>query len=85
MIRALSFAAARDKALQEAKLKAATISGLIDGLEEKYNSPDVVVKDLVASFLLPAVEREGLRTKSAYPSHTQIRIESALHQCRLKV
>jgi hypothetical protein len=55
--------AARMKALQEARLKAATISNLIEGLEERFNAPDAIVKDLVASFLLPAVEKADLRTK----------------------
>jgi hypothetical protein len=33
------------------------VGGILDGLEEELNSQEVVVRDLVASFLMPQVER----------------------------
>merc|ERR1712070_196749 len=52
---------ANSQAALEAQVKAQKINQVVDKLEERYNAPETVVKDLVASFLLPEVEKEQLR------------------------
>ena len=43
------------QAYQEAKLKADTLNKFIDKMEERRNKPEVLIKDLVSSFLIPDV------------------------------
>jgi len=38
---------------------------VVDKLEERYNRPEVIVQDLVASFLLPEVDRQLVREEMA--------------------
>ena len=56
---------AEDTAAQESLLKAEKINEVVDRLEERYNQPEVVVQDLVASFLLPEVDRQLVREEVA--------------------
>ena len=46
------------QAYQEAKLKVKTINEFLDKVEKKKNNPEVIIKDLVSSFLIPDVERK---------------------------
>lgn len=46
------------QAYQEAKLKVKTINEFLDNVEKKKNNPEVIIKDLVSSFLIPDVERK---------------------------
>lgn len=46
------------QAFEEAKLKAQTLNKFIDKVEAKKNKPEVLIKDLVSSFLIPDVERK---------------------------
>lgn len=46
------------QAYEEAKLKVTTINKFLDKVENKKNKPEVVIKDLVASFLIPDVDRK---------------------------
>jgi len=57
--------AAQDSAAQESLLKAEKINEVVDKLEERYNRPEVIVQDLVASFLLPEVDRQLVREEMA--------------------
>jgi pregnane X receptor len=56
---------ADDTAAQEALHKAEKINGIVDQLEERYNRPEVIVQDLLASFLLPEVDRQLVREEIA--------------------
>jgi hypothetical protein len=58
-------AVAEDTAAQESLLKAEKINTVVDRLEERYNRPEVIVQDLVASYLLPEVDRQLLREEMA--------------------
>lgn len=49
------------QAYQEAKLKADTLNKFIDKMEERRNKPEVLIKDLVSSFLIPDVQRKKLQ------------------------
>jgi len=49
------------QALQEAKLKAQTLNKFIDKVESKKNNPEVLIKDLVSSFLIPDVQRKQVQ------------------------
>jgi RNA polymerase-interacting CarD/CdnL/TRCF family regulator len=49
------------QAFQEAKLKAETLNKFIDKVESKKNKPEVLIKDLVSSFLIPDVERKQVQ------------------------
>ena len=49
------------QAYDEAKLKVKTINEFIDKVEAKKNNPEVLIKDLVASFLIPDVQRKKLQ------------------------
>ena len=51
------------QALEEAKLKAQTLNKFIDKVEAKKNKPEVLIKDLVSSFLIPDVERKQVQKK----------------------
>jgi hypothetical protein len=53
--------AAKLHAMEEAKVKAAAINAIVDAIEEEENSPGMVVKDLVSSFLFPQVHGELLK------------------------
>eukprot|EP00164_Ancoracysta_twista_P001148 GFYU01001505.1.p1 GENE.GFYU01001505.1~~GFYU01001505.1.p1 ORF type:complete len:173 (-),score=75.17 GFYU01001505.1:50-568(-) len=53
--------AAKQQALQEVSVQANKISSIVDRLEEATNEPGVVVQNLVASFLIPEVNKENLR------------------------
>ena len=46
------------QAYQEAKLKVSKINDFLDKVEKKSNKPEVIIKDLVSSFLIPDVERK---------------------------
>jgi len=46
------------QAYEEAKLKVTTINKFLDKVEQKKNKPEVLIKDLVASFLIPDVDRK---------------------------
>ena len=46
------------QAYQEAKLKVSKINDYLDKVERKNNHPEVIIKDLVSSFLIPDVERK---------------------------
>ena len=46
------------QAYQEAKLKVSKINNFLDNVEKKSNKPEVIIKDLVSSFLIPDVERK---------------------------
>ncbi len=48
------------QAYAEAKLKAQTLNNFIDKMEERRNKPEVLIKDLVSSFLIPDVQRKKL-------------------------
>lgn len=54
-------ALAENTATHEALLKAERINEVVDKLEERYNRPQVIVQDLMASFLLPEVDRQLAR------------------------
>lgn len=49
------------QAFQEAKLKAQTLNKFIDRVEAKKNKPEVMIKDLVSSFLIPDVQRKQVQ------------------------
>ena len=51
------------QALEEAKLKAQTLIKFIDKVESSKNKPEVLIKDLVSSFLIPDVERKQVQKK----------------------
>lgn len=46
------------QAFEEAKLKAQTLNKFIDKVEARKNKPEILIKDLVSSFLIPDVERK---------------------------
>ena len=46
------------QAYHEAKLKVSKINDFLDKVEKKSNKPEVIIKDLVSSFLIPDVERK---------------------------
>jgi len=48
------------QAYEEAKLKVQTLNNFIDKMEERRNKPEVLIKDLVSSFLIPDVQRKKL-------------------------
>ena len=43
------------QAYEEAKLKVQTLNKFIDNFEERRNKPEMQIKDLVSSFLIPDV------------------------------
>mmetsp|Transcript_32152 Transcript_32152/g.55526 ORF Transcript_32152/g.55526 Transcript_32152/m.55526 type:complete len:621 (-) Transcript_32152:18-1880(-) len=53
--------ASMQQALEEAHLRAYQLNEIIDNLEERMNKPELVVKDLVAGFLIPEVQRQKLQ------------------------
>ena len=56
------------QAYQEAKLKADTLNKFIDRMEERRNKPEVLIKDLVSSFLIPDVQRKKLQRQRKCPN-----------------
>jgi len=46
-----------------AKAKKEKINNQIEVLERKSNQPNAIIKDLVASFLIPNIQREKLQRK----------------------
>ena len=62
LFRSLALAAAAADALSETRLRAGVLGPMLDRLELS-NAVGSVVKDLVASFLLPEVERRQLQWK----------------------
>lgn len=49
--------ASAQQASEEAQLKVRNINDFLDKVENKKNRPEVLIKDLVSSFLIPDVER----------------------------
>ena len=49
------------QAYNEAKLKVTKINDFLDKAEKKNNKPEVVIKDLVSSFLIPDVQRKKVQ------------------------
>jgi hypothetical protein len=76
------------QAYQEAKLKADTLNKFIDKMEERRNKPEVLIKDLVSSFLIPDVQRKKLqRQRKSIPFliiivYSAIRREEVLGDCK---
>ena len=52
------------QAYHEAKLKVSKINDFLDKVEKKSNKPEVIIKDLVSSFLIPDVERKKVERES---------------------
>ena len=48
------------QAYEEAKLKAQSLNTFLDNIEQRRNKPEVFIKDLVSSFLIPDVQRKKL-------------------------
>jgi 2-phospho-L-lactate guanylyltransferase (CobY/MobA/RfbA family) len=48
------------QAYEEAKLKVQTLNNFLDKVEERRNKPEVFIKYLVSSFLIPDVQRKKL-------------------------
>ncbi len=73
------------QAFQEAKLKAQTLNKFIDNVEFKKNKPEVLIKDLVSSFLIPDVERKQVQKQRKYRDivnlYSAIRREEVLGGC----
>ena len=53
--------ASQQQALDEAYLRAYQINRLMDNIETRMNRPEVIVRDLVHSFLIPEIDRRRLR------------------------
>lgn len=49
------------QAYEEAKLKAQTLNTFLDRMEERRNKPEIFIKDLVSSFLIPDVQRKKVQ------------------------
>ena len=57
------------QAYEEAKLKAQTLNKFLDKMEERRNKPEVFIKDLVSSFLIPDVQRKKVQRQcNLYPN-----------------
>ena len=54
------------QAYEEAKLKAQTLNTFLDKIEERRNKPEVFIKDLVSSFLIPDVQRKKLQRQCKF-------------------
>jgi hypothetical protein len=65
---------AEDTASREALLKADRINEVVDKLEERYNRPQAIVQDLMASFLVcPCVVTcDSMPAGSSCPFHPYI-------------
>merc|ERR1711998_598247 len=55
--------AAKSRALTEARIKAAEVNQAVDRLEQTYQDEQSTVRELVASFLLPHVQRGQLQRR----------------------
>jgi len=53
--------ATSERALQEASIKADKLNKIVDAIENKINTPQQVVKDIVSSFLIPDIQRAKLK------------------------
>ncbi|PHJ23037.1 c3orf15 protein [Cystoisospora suis] len=53
--------AAKQQAVIEAKLRAEQLSRVVDDLEDKYQNPNTIVRELVTGFLLPHVKKHQLQ------------------------
>jgi hypothetical protein len=49
------------QAFKEAQLKVKKLNNIIDKMEERRNKPEVLIKDLVSSFLIPDVQRKKIQ------------------------
>lgn len=56
-----SFIATSMQALEEAKIKATKLNKLVDQMEANLNKPQIVAKNLVASFLIPDIQRSKVQ------------------------
>ena len=54
------------QAYHEAELKVSKINDFLDKVEKKSNKPEVIIKDLVSSFLIPDVERKKVERERKY-------------------
>jgi hypothetical protein len=55
------------QAYEEAKLKAQTLNTFLDRMEERRNKPEIFIKDLVSSFLIPDVQRKKVQRQCKKP------------------
>ncbi|DBA02462.1 TPA: hypothetical protein N0F65_008676 [Lagenidium giganteum] len=67
---------AHHKALGELHVMTDGVASIVTTLEQTYNSDEVIVKDLVASFLFPQVQRQNVRDQVA---QEQRKFVSAAH------
>ena len=51
---------------QMSSLRKEKIEGQIESLETKHSKPQAVIKDLVASFLIPNIQKNKLQKKSKF-------------------
>jgi len=58
--------ASAEQASKEAKLKVKNINDFLDKVEHKKNKPEVLIKDLVSSFLIPDVDRQLLMRQTQF-------------------
>lgn len=49
------------QAVIEAKLRAEQLSRVVDDLEDRYQDPNTIVRELVTGFLLPHVKKQQLQ------------------------
>ena len=59
-------------------MKAQTLNKFIDTVEFKKNKPEVLIKDLVSSFLIPDVERKQVQKQRKY--HHRVNMHSAIRR-----
>ena len=55
MVSWFSIVASAKQAFEEAKIRARHLNNFVDRMESKMNKPEVIVRDLMQSFLLPDV------------------------------
>lgn len=53
--------ASTKQAYDEAKLKVQRLNKILDKMEQKKNKPEMIVKDLMSSFLIPDIQRKKLQ------------------------
>jgi len=58
------FVASSRQAGQMSNIRKEKIEGQIESLENKHSKPQAVIKDLVASFLIPNIQKNKLQKKS---------------------
>ncbi len=66
------------QAYEEAKLKAQTLNNFLDKMEERRNKPEVFIKDLVSSFLIPDVQRKKVQRQCNFHPNINIIFYSAI-------